>query len=262
MNIKYCFFLLILGLSVSCASQRMAVKTSLPRESAPAATATPIPVPPVPVLTDEQLLGFVRPPEMISDPQTGQLALPAVMRAFGRLKEQAKADGWNLILVSGYRSYRDQRRVWNQSDDSYLQRGATNQKKRVKAVMSLVSVPGLSRHHWGTELDISESSLRGQLVNVEPDTPGKVLKFYAWMQNNAPQYGFCQVYLGRKGSVHSEPWHWSFLPYSKKYQRQFMAIKDFKRIFDINVEDVDYLMKNFTRILKSEKNSINPACGD
>jgi hypothetical protein len=225
-------------------------------------TATPIIIPPAPVLTNEQLLGFTRPPGMIADPETGHLALPGVMQAYWRFKEKARAEGWNLILVSAYRSYRDQRRVWNQSDDSYLQHGATSQKKRVEAVMSLVSVPGLSRHHWGTELDISESSLRGQLVNVEPDTPGKVMNFYAWMQKNAPEFGFCQVYLGRKGAVHNEPWHWSFLPYSKTYQKQFMAIQDFKRIFDINVEDVDYLMRNFSRILKGEKNSISPACGE
>jgi hypothetical protein len=257
-NFKTLFFVSLLGLSVSCAPRQMMVQQALTNKP----TVTPIPIPPAPILTDEHLLGFVPPPGMIEDPETGHRALPGVMRAFWRFKNQAKTDGWNLILVSAYRSYRDQRRVWNQSDDSYLQRGATNQKKRVEAVMSLVSVPGLSRHHWGTELDISEASIRGQLVNVEPDTPERVLKFYNWMQKNAPQYGFCQVYLGHNGSVHNEPWHWSYLPYSKNYQKQFMNIKDFKKIFDISVEDVGYLMKNFNRILKDEKNSINPACGD
>lgn len=260
MNFKLLFFLLLLGLGLSCAPRQTLVQQTIPNK--PSDIATPIPIPPAPILTDEHLLGFVTPAGMIEDLKSGHRALPGVMQAFWRFKEQAKMDGWNLILVSAYRSYRDQRRVWNKSDDSYLRRGATNQKKRVEAVMSLVSVPGLSRHHWGTELDISEASIRGQLVNVEPDTPERVLKFYAWMQKNAPQYGFCQVYLGQNGSVHNEPWHWSFLPYSKTYQKQFMTIKDFKRIFDVNVEDVDYLMKNFNGILKDEKNSINPICGD
>jgi zinc D-Ala-D-Ala carboxypeptidase len=257
-DFKFLFLLLLIGLGISCAPRQMVVQQTASNK----ANATSIPIPVAPVLMNEQLLGLESPPGMIQDPESGHRALPAVMQAYWRFKKQAETDGWNLILVSAYRSYRDQRRVWNQSDDSYLQRGATNQKKRVEAVMSLVSVPGLSRHHWGTELDISEASIRGQLVNVEPDTPERVLKFYAWMQKNAPQYGFCQVYLGHNGSVHNEPWHWSFLPYSKIYQKQFMSIKDFKRIFDVNVEDVDYLMKNFNRILKDEKNSINPACGD
>ncbi len=252
--------LLILVLSIgACAAPRASLKT-VALEPTATPTATDTPLPPAPVLTDAQLLGIQRPPGMIEDPESGHEALPAVIHAFWKFKQQAKADGWNLILVSGYRSYRDQRIVWNRSDDDYLQHGATDQKKRVEAIMSLVSVPGLSRHHWGTELDISESTLRGQLVNVEPDTPERVLKFYAWMEENAPKYGFCKVYLGKNGAVHNEPWHWSFLPYSRGYQKQFMAIQDFKRIFDINVEDVDYLMRNFKRILKVEKRSINPAC--
>jgi LAS superfamily LD-carboxypeptidase LdcB len=182
------------------------------------------------------------------------------MKAYWALKEKAREDHWRLILVSGYRSFRSQRRIWNASDEAYLKKGATDQKKRVEAVMSLASVPGLSRHHWGTDLDISETSLRGQLVNIESDTPEKVLKFYRWMEENAPKFGFCKVYLGNDGPVKHEPWHWTYLPFSKTYQKRFMAIEDFKRIFDINIEDVDYLMKNFKRILEGEKRSINPAC--
>ncbi len=257
---------MVLGIG-ACAAPRQNLR-SVPAEPTATPTATftatftPTPLPPAPPLTDKQLLGLVRPPGMIQDPSSGHYALPAVMQAFWNFQKQAKADGWNLILVSGYRSYRDQRSVWNRSDDEYLEHGATDQKRRVEAIMSLVSVPGLSRHHWGTELDISEATLRGQLVNVEPDTPEKVMHFYEWMEANAPKYGFCKVYLGINGAVHNEPWHWSFLPYSRGYQKQFMAIKDFKPIFDVNVEDVDYLMKHFTRILNDEKKSINPVCGN
>ncbi len=246
------FIFLSLFLLSSCAPQKSIVK------SEPSTEASLLPAPPP--LTDTQLLGFFHPEGMIQDPESDHYALPEVMRAYWQLKEQAKEDHWRLILVSGYRSFKSQRRIWNNSDDAHLKKGATDQKKRVEAVMSLASVPGLSRHHWGTELDISEFSLRGQLVNVEPDTPEKVLEFYKWMDNNAPKYGFCKVYLGKGGVVNHEPWHWSYLPFSKTYQKQFMAIKDFKRIFDLNVDDVDYLMKNFNKILSGQKRSINPAC--
>lgn len=260
MRSQIALLILVLGIGACAAPRTTLVAHRIIPSPTATPTATDTPLPPPPVLTDIQLLGIQRPPGMIQDPESGHWALPAVMKAFWKFKKQAKADGWNLILVSGYRSYRDQRIVWNRSDDLYLQHGATDQKKRVEAIMSLVSVPGLSRHHWGTELDISESTLRGQLVNVEPDTPERVLRFYKWMEANAPKYGFCKVYLGRNGAVHNEPWHWSFLPYSRGYEKQFMAIKNFKRIFDINVEDVDYLMRHFKRILNDEKRSINPAC--
>jgi LAS superfamily LD-carboxypeptidase LdcB len=197
---------------------------------------------------------------MVQDPESGHYALPEVMKAYWDLKKKAQEDHWHLILVSGYRSFKSQRRIWNTSDEAYLKKGATDQKKRVEAVMSLASVPGLSRHHWGTDLDISEISLRGQLVNIEEDTPEKVLKFYRWMEDNAPKFGFCKVYLGKEGLVKHEPWHWTYLPFSKTYQKGFLGIGDFKRIFDINIEDVDYLMRNFKKILNNYNRSVNPAC--
>jgi hypothetical protein len=244
------FCLASLFLLVSCAPQKALVK--------PETGALPTPIPPP--LTETQLLGFFHPEGMIQDPESGHYALPEVMKAYWKLKELAKEDHWHLILVSGYRSFKSQRRIWNSSDDTYLKKGTADQKKRVEAVMRRASVPGLSRHHWGTDMDISEITLRGQLVNVEPDTPKKVLEFYKWIEENAPKYGFCKVYLGKGGVVNHEPWHWTYLPFSKAYQKQFMEIKDFKRIFDINVNDVDYLMRNFNKILNGQKGSINPAC--
>ncbi len=239
-----------------CGSHRSVLKTS--KETTPAPQPTVVPEPPP--LTDEQLLGLKHPEDMIEDPISHQVALPEVMHAFWKLKEKAQQDGWHLILVSGYRSFKSQRRIWNESNAQYLKAGETDQKKRVESIMTLVSVPGLSRHHWGTDMDISENSLRGQLIRLNDDTPQKVKDFYQWMAENAPLFGFCQVYLGKSGAVHNEPWHWSYLPFSRTYQKQFMAIEDFKKIMDIDVDEVDYIMKNFKKILNVEKKSINPEC--
>lgn len=214
-----------------------------------------------PALEEDQLLGLERPPGMIQDPQTGQYALPEVMQSYWKLKEKAAQDGWHLILVSGYRSFQHQLRIWNHYDTLYKKTDKQlDEKKKVRAIMSLVSVPGLSRHHWGTDLDISEMSLRGQLMNVHPDTPEKVVEFYNWMEHNAPQFGFCKVYLGKRGAVRDEPWHWSYFPFSRVYQGQFMAITDFRRIMNDHVADVQFLMRNFPMIFKQETKSINTEC--
>ena len=227
----------------------------------PSAAPVPSQLPPQPpVLTIDQLLGLQRPPDLIRDTDSDQYAQRAVMESFWKLKEKAAQSGWHLILVSGYRSFNHQRHIWNHFDSLYQKTDNLDQKGRARAVMSLVSVPGLSRHHWGTELDISEASLRGQLVNVHPDTPNKVVQFYDWMEQNAPQYGFCKTYIGKHGAVRDEPWHWSYLPFSRIYQQQFMAIKDFHGIMNDKVSNVGYLMKNFPKILKQEIRSINTEC--
>jgi LAS superfamily LD-carboxypeptidase LdcB len=248
-------FIVLLAMNCiwGCAPHRLALKPSV----------TPVPSQPPPeppVLTIDQLLGLQRPPDLIRDTDSDQYAQRTVMENFWKLKEKAAQDGWHLILVSGYRSFNHQRHIWNHFDALYQKTDNLDEKGRARAVMSLVSVPGLSRHHWGTELDISEVSLRGQLVNIHPDTPNRVVQFYDWMERNAPLFGFCKVYLGKKGAVRDEPWHWSFIPFSRVYQEQFMAIKDFHRIMNDKVSNVGYLMKNFKKILKQEIRSINSEC--
>jgi LAS superfamily LD-carboxypeptidase LdcB len=224
-------------------------------------TANPaLPSSEAPPLTEKHLLGLRTPHGLITDSESGQFALEEVMEAYFRLREKAARDGWRLILVSGYRSFGSQRRVWNHYDKSYQKMGSLDVKGRVRAIMSTVSVPGLSRHHWGTELDISEETLRGQLVKIQPDTPQKVLDFYTWMEKNATEFGFCRVYLGKHGAVMDEPWHWSYYPFSRVYEKQLMNIKDFSQIMDIKVANVEYLMKNFPSILKKEIRSVNTEC--
>lgn len=220
----------------------------------------PLPSSAPPPLTTGQLFGLRTPHGMITDPETGQYALKEVMEAYWKLKEQAAHSGWHLILVSGHRTFYSQRRIWNKFDKSLLKMSSLDEKARVRAIMSVVSVPGLSRHHWGTDMDISEESLRGRLVKITPSTPKKVLDFYRWMEENAPHFGFCKVYLGKRGAVVDEPWHWSYFPFSRVYERQFMEIKDFKRVMDVKVAEVRYLMRNFPQILKRETQSINTDC--
>jgi zinc D-Ala-D-Ala carboxypeptidase len=234
---------------IGCAAKRIAIKSTV---------SSPIPQPPA--LGEDQLLGFKRPEGMVKDPASGKYALKDVMEAYWDLKERAAKEGWHLILASGYRSFYAQRQIWNRYEQAYRMDPHLDEKGRVRAIMSIVSVPGLSRHHWGTDLDISEDSLKGRLTPLTPDTPQKVVDYYRWMEENAPQFGFCKVYEGKKGAVMDEPWHWSYLPFSTVYERQFMEIKDFTRILDVHVGDVHYLMKNLPKIIKKEVGSISPQC--
>ena len=126
--------------------------------------------------------------------------------------------------------------------------------------MTLVSIPGLSRHQWGTDLDISEASLRGQLENVNPGTPARVIAFYRWMEDNAPDFGFCKTYQGERGAVRDEPWHWSFVPFAKVYEAHIKSLGDYHLIMNDHVDDVDYLMRFFPQLMGAEMKSINDDC--
>lgn len=219
-----------------------------------------IPAVPAPDLTDNQLMGLHKLRGLWKDDASGQFALKEVMESYWKLKEAAEKEGWNLMLVSGYRSFGSQRRIWNKNDRSLQKNGVEGEATRAKSIMRTVSVPGLSRHQWGTEVDISEKSLRGRLLSVGPDTPKRVLDFYDWMEENAPKYGFCRVYQGKKGSIVDEPWHWSYHPFARVYQEQFVRIKDFSGILNKDVAGIQYIIRNFGEIFEMAVKSVDSGC--
>jgi len=79
-------------------------------------------------------------------------------------------------------------------------------------------MPGSSRHHWGTDIDINA------LTN-EYFEKGKGQKEYDWLVANAASFGFCQPYSpkgdARPYGYNEEKWHWSYLPISKKLSEQY-----------------------------------------
>jgi len=183
-----------------------------------------------------------------------------ILEAYWDLKQRAEQEGWHLILVSGYRSFWNQTHIWNEYEDAYFPSDDFTPEERVLKTMRAVSVPGLSRHQWGTDLDISGKALQGKLVHINSTTPKKVLEFYAWMEKNAPDFGFCRVYRGKQGVVRDEPWHWSYIPFAMVYQKQFRQIHDFSRIFKNRVGDVDYIQENFNKIFQRMMETDQSGC--
>lgn len=121
--------------------------------------------------------------------------------------DEAKRDGVNLTVVSAYRSYDRQKHIWEtkwgDSDDVDV--------VRAEGILRYSSFPGTSRHHWGTDVDFNSVSL-----TYWQGAEGR--KVFAWLQNNASRFGFCQVYgKGRKSGYEVEAWHWSYMPTAQEY---------------------------------------------
>ncbi|MDP4629806.1 MAG: D-alanyl-D-alanine carboxypeptidase family protein, partial [Flavobacteriales bacterium] len=87
-------------------------------------------------------------------------------------------------------------------------------------ILKYSSMPGTSRHHWGTDLDIN---------SLEPSyfASGKGKKEYDWLQKNAARFGFCQTYDNKSNSGRSgyseEKWHYSYMPISTVLLNQYNA---------------------------------------
>jgi LAS superfamily LD-carboxypeptidase LdcB len=134
------------------------------------------------------------------------------LEAFQRMHDAALKDSISFKIVSGTRSFNEQKTIWETKWKKEIIAQKTPKAAALK-ILEYSSMPSTSRHHWGTDIDIN--SVEGAYFRK-----GKGLKEYNWLVKNANSYGFFQTYTqkdkGRTGySV--EEWHWSYLPLSKKY---------------------------------------------
>lgn len=130
----------------------------------------------------------------------------------------AQKDGINLEVVSAFRSYQHQKGIWERKWNSF---SGSDSEKFFK-ILRYSSWPGISRHHWGTDIDFN--SVQFDYWN---SATGK--KTYQWLKQNAPKYGFCEPYSGtRNAGYENEPWHWSYkqvaLPLQRKREQSISDI--------------------------------------
>lgn len=130
--------------------------------------------------------------------------------AFKLMYDSAKVENIDLQIISGTRNFNYQKGIWNRKWKKYEQ---LEPKQRVEKILEYSAMPGASRHHWGTDIDINS-------LNNSYFDSGIGLKTYQWLQEHAQDFGFHQVYgsksNGRQG-YEEEKWHWSYLPLAKRY---------------------------------------------
>ena len=141
------------------------------------------------------------------------------LEALEDMAAAARVNGINLQVVSAMRTWSHQRRIWNGKWNSTRFMGFTG-AARASEILRYSSMPGSSRHHWGTDVDLNA------LDNEHFENgPGAVV--YAWLLDNAYDFGFVQVYgdmqNGRTG-YQEEKWHWSYWPLAEGYLRCYLDL--------------------------------------
>lgn len=146
-----------------------------------------------------------------------------VLDAFKIMRQAALKDGVNLTIISATRNFNHQKRIWESKwNGSRLVNGQNlattmpDKAARAKEILKYSSMPGTSRHHWGTDIDINS-------LNSSYFKSGKGKKEYEWLRDNAFEYGFCKVYsekgTDRSNGYEEEEWHWSFVPLARTFLR-------------------------------------------
>ncbi len=121
---------------------------------------------------------------------------------YERMYNAARAQGVYLTPCSGYRSYSTQETLFNRKINLYMNQGYNYNDAVVKAA-TIVMPPGSSEHNLGYAMDI---------VCVEEWFENT--REFAWLQQNAADYGFILRYPKNKQHITKviyEPWHWRYV---------------------------------------------------
>lgn len=139
--------------------------------------------------------------------------------AFKKMYDAAKKDGVVLNIISSTRNFDQQKKIWEDKWSRFAKE-APDETKRALKILEYSSMPGTSRHHWGTDIDLND------LNNPSFEGSGKYRKVYEWLEKNAATYGFGQPYTpkgdARPNGYNEEKWHWSYLPIAKKYRAAYL----------------------------------------
>ena len=139
--------------------------------------------------------------------------IPPVYEAYKKMYEAALADSVKLIIISGHRTFVEQVYEWQlRWNNPRTDIEFADDVEKAKYVLQYRSMPGTTRHHWGTDIDLNSFELAYYQTE-------EGINIYNWLKKNAASYGFFQPYTAvdekRPKGYKEEKWHWSYKPLSR-----------------------------------------------
>jgi len=153
-----------------------------------------------------------------------------VVQPFLRLRDDALAAGFDLRIFSGFRSLDLQNSIWNRKATGNLpvldsralplEIEHLTERELVYAILRWSALPGASRHHWGTDIDVYDENVRPggyeiELIPEEVETGGMFAPLHEWLDERLAArtgHGFFRPYDEDREGVAPERWHLSHAP--------------------------------------------------
>jgi LAS superfamily LD-carboxypeptidase LdcB len=155
------------------------------------------------------------------------------------LTQAALCQGIRLNVASGFRSFERQRLIWNDKATGRRpvlgDRGEPVDIEKLSdvqlmyAILRWSALPGASRHHWGTDLDVWDGAAvsadyRLQLTTDEYSEKGPFARLGRWLASGeVHDLGFSRPYTVDRGGIAPEPWHLTYRPLAMEYERQLTS---------------------------------------
>lgn len=185
------------------------------------------------MMTQAMLTGKTR--DHLAPLSGGHFLQPDAVVAFTAMQHAAAAAGFRLEPASTFRDFDRQRAIWNQKfhgkrpllnkNGHPLDPSVLGVAERCEAILRWSALPGASRHHWGSDLDVYDPTRvpAGERLRLEPweyEADGYFATLNAWLTANMARYGFNRPYATDRGGVSVEPWHISYAPLANQAAQQ------------------------------------------
>lgn len=184
--------------------------------------------------------------------------------AFLDMRDAARKDGIEIQIVSSFRSFDRQKAIFEGKYERFTEEGLAP-IDAIDKIIEYSTIPGTSRHHWATDIDIIDGNQKTEgdvLVpeKFESDGPFSALK--EWMDTYANSFGFYLVYTdipGRRGFKY-EPWHYSYAPLSIPMLTQFRKKNIMELLLEEEFEGIEHFTTGFIKTyIQDNILDINPA---
>lgn len=177
--------------------------------------------------------------EMLTGRSTAHLAplvgnhrlQPQAAAAFVAMQQAAQRAGFDLQPASTFRDFDRQLAIWNGKycgERPVLDRNSQpigvaslSPGERCEAILRWSALPGASRHHWGSDLDVYDPTLLppGKKLQLEPWEYEQGGYFHAidqWLSAHMAEFGFYRPFTEDGDGVAVEPWHLSYRPLAQE----------------------------------------------
>lgn len=160
-----------------------------------------------------------------------------VVAPFFELKSEAQKQGFDLEILSGFRDFDRQLGIWNRkaagqqpvldSSAKPLDIEQLSEKDLAFAILRWSALPGASRHHWGTDLDVFDAAAKPdgyeiELIPEEVNSGGMFGPMHDWLDDRIAAdtaYGFFRPYEWDQNGVAPERWHLSYAPVASRNEK-------------------------------------------
>lgn len=194
--------------------------------------------------------------------------------SFLAMRDAARADGIDLRIRSGFRDFSTQVLIWNakwRGERALLSRTGAPLKRAdladadmVDTILAWSAIPGGSRHHWGTDIDVIDAAAvppgyQVKLVSDEFTDGGIFARLVAWLDANLARFGFFQPYRTDRGGVCPEFWHISYAPVAQPALESLSLSVLRQTLADSDMEGKRYVLDRLPEIYTRYLLNIDPA---